>query len=50
MSIFYRDGRYYREEVTADRKKEALAIMQGDQQWIAEHAQIVPASLSTLSG
>jgi hypothetical protein len=44
MSIFYRDGQYYRDEVTPERKKEALAVMQADQQWLAEHAQVIPAT------
>jgi hypothetical protein len=43
MSIFYRDGQYYRDEATPERKKQALAAMQADQQWLAQHAQVVPA-------
>jgi tetratricopeptide (TPR) repeat protein len=43
MSIVYRDGQYYREETTPERKKEVLAVMQADQQWLAQHAQVIPA-------
>jgi tetratricopeptide (TPR) repeat protein len=44
MSIFYRDGQYYRDEVTTERKKEALTVMEADQQWLAQHAQVIPAT------
>jgi hypothetical protein len=43
MSIFYRDGQYYRDEVTPERKKQALAVMEADQHWLVQHAQVIPA-------
>jgi len=43
MSIFYRDGQYYRDEATPERKRQALAMMQADQRWLSQHAQVIPA-------
>jgi hypothetical protein len=43
MSLFYRDGQYFREEDTPEQKIAALEIHRADQTWIAEHAQIIPA-------
>jgi tetratricopeptide (TPR) repeat protein len=44
MSIFFRDGQYYRDEATPEQKQEALAVMRADQQWLSEYAQIIPAT------
>jgi hypothetical protein len=43
MSIFYRDGQYFREETTREQKSAALAVQQADRTWIAERAQLIPA-------
>jgi tetratricopeptide (TPR) repeat protein len=43
MSVFYRDGEYFREETTREQKSTALAAQQADRTWIAEHAQLIPA-------
>lgn len=44
MTVFYRDGQYYRDEATPERKREALAVMQADQQWLRGHAEVLPAT------
>lgn len=43
MSVFYRDGQYFREEIGPEQKRAALEIQRADRAWLAEHAQIVPA-------
>ena len=43
MSVFYRDGQYFKDEATPETKRNALAALQEDRQWIADHAQILPA-------
>jgi len=43
MSLFYRDGKYFREEVSREQKIAILEILRADQTWIAENATIVPA-------
>jgi hypothetical protein len=43
MSVFYREGQYFREEIAPEQKKAALAIQRADRKWIAEHARIIPA-------
>lgn len=43
MSLLYRDGQYFREEVAQEQKIAILEVLRADQKWIAEHAQIVPA-------
>jgi tetratricopeptide (TPR) repeat protein len=44
LSVFYRDGQCYRDEAAPERKKAALAVIQADRKWLAEHAQIIPAT------
>ncbi|SCB54124.1 Transcription elongation factor, GreA/GreB family [Bradyrhizobium shewense] len=43
MSVFYRDGQYFREEILPDQKRAALEVQRADRTWLAEHAQIIPA-------
>lgn len=43
MSIFYRDGQHFREEITPEHKRKALDVQRQDRAWIAAHAQIIPA-------
>jgi tetratricopeptide (TPR) repeat protein len=43
MSVFWRDGQYYRDEVTPDRKRAALDVLRGDRNWLAANATVLPA-------
>jgi tetratricopeptide (TPR) repeat protein len=43
MSLFYRDGQYFREEVSSEQKIAILEVHRADQTWIGDHAQIIPA-------
>lgn len=43
MSIAYRDGQYYRTEVTSEQKKEILKALEVDRIWLAENTTIIPA-------
>jgi hypothetical protein len=43
MSLAWRDGHVYRSEVTPDQKREALALLESDQRWLAERAVTLPA-------
>jgi hypothetical protein len=43
MSISYRDGQYYRQELTPEEKKGALALAEEDRTWLAANTAIVPA-------
>jgi tetratricopeptide (TPR) repeat protein len=47
MTIFYRDGRYYREETTPQQKRRALAALEDDQKWLSEAAAVLPAEGKT---
>src|SRR5260370_9685214 len=43
MRVFWRDGRYYREEISPEQKRQSLAQLEEDDGWIAEHTEIIPA-------
>ncbi len=43
MSISWRDGHYFRTEVTPDEKREALEIFKADRAFLEESAAILPA-------
>jgi hypothetical protein len=41
--LSWRNGEYYREEISPHEKREALAALEQDDAWIAQHAEILPA-------
>jgi hypothetical protein len=43
MTVFYRDGQYYREETTPQQKRQALAALEDDQKWLSEATVVLPA-------
>jgi tetratricopeptide (TPR) repeat protein len=43
MSIAYRDGQYYRTEITPDEKKEILKSLEADRDWLAKNTAIISA-------
>jgi tetratricopeptide (TPR) repeat protein len=43
MSLSWRDGEYFRDEISSDQKREALAALEEDDEWITRHAEILPA-------
>jgi hypothetical protein len=43
MSLSWRGGEYFREEISPDQKRQALAALEEDDEWIARHAEILPA-------
>jgi hypothetical protein len=43
MSLLFRDGQYYRNEVTSEQKHEALKALQEDKKWIADNTATLPA-------
>ncbi|MGJ5077221.1 PIN domain-containing protein [Bradyrhizobium oligotrophicum] len=47
MSIAYRDGQYYRVEITPEDKRNALEIIEADRLWIEQNATILPAEGKT---
>jgi tetratricopeptide (TPR) repeat protein len=43
FSLSYRDGQYYRTELTTEQKKEILISLEVDRTWLSENATIIPA-------
>lgn len=43
MSISYRDGQYYRQEITPEDKRQALTLAEGDRAWLASNTIIIPS-------
>jgi transcription elongation GreA/GreB family factor len=43
LSIAYRNGQYYRTEVTSEQKEEILKTLEADRVWLAENTTIIPA-------
>jgi tetratricopeptide (TPR) repeat protein len=43
MSLSYRDGQYYRTEVSPEEKRKALALAEEDRTWLSENTSVVPA-------
>jgi hypothetical protein len=43
MSLSYRDGQYYRMEVTPEEKRKALTLAEEDRSWVAKNTTVVPA-------
>jgi hypothetical protein len=43
MSVGYRDGQYFRTEITPDQKKGILKLLEADRIWLADNATIIPA-------
>jgi hypothetical protein len=43
MRLSWRNGEYYREEISPDQKREILATLEEDDAWIVQHAEILPA-------
>jgi tetratricopeptide (TPR) repeat protein len=43
FSLSYRDGQYYRSEVTSEQKREILTSLEADQAWLVANTTISPA-------
>jgi tetratricopeptide (TPR) repeat protein len=43
LSLAYRDGQYYKTEITPEQKKEILESLEADRIWLAENVTILPA-------
>ncbi|MCX5822581.1 MAG: hypothetical protein NTY86_03520 [Deltaproteobacteria bacterium] len=43
MTVFWRDGQYFREEITADHLQRSLNAFEEDLSWIDEHCEKLPA-------
>ncbi|SFH66907.1 tetratricopeptide repeat protein [Bradyrhizobium sp. Gha] len=47
MSVSYRDGQYYRTDITSEEKRQALEVAESDRAWIEENATMLPAEGAT---
>lgn len=43
MSLAWRGGKVYRTETTVEQKREALAVLEADEEWIRKNAEVIPA-------
>jgi tetratricopeptide (TPR) repeat protein len=43
MTIFWRDGQYFRHEFTDEELRRALKVTEDDLSWIKEHCEVLPA-------
>lgn len=43
MTIFWRDGKYFRHEFTDEELKRALQVIDDDLSWLKEHCEVLPA-------
>ena len=43
MTVFWRDGQFYRDEVSPDHKRRVLAQLEADAAWLAANTEILPA-------
>jgi tetratricopeptide (TPR) repeat protein len=43
MTIFWRDGQYFRHEFTDEELRRALKVAEDDLAWIKEHCEVLPA-------
>lgn len=47
MSVSYRDGQYYRTDITSEEKRQALEVAEADRAWIEANATVLAAEGTT---